>query len=193
MTPATGEGSKGRASLPHGTRGRYRQGCRCMPCRAASAADRQARRSAQAWPIVEADAAREYLLTLQRRGIGAPQAAKLAGVSEHEIRAIRSGERRRIRRTTADRVLAVRPVLAFGQRVPSWPTRRLLQVLLREGYTRRELAQRLGLNRLPLSRHDEHTTVETALRVQAFYRRVTADGPDEDDCAPTGGEEAASV
>jgi hypothetical protein len=130
---------------------------------------------ADAWALVTCAEVQAYLLGLQAKGIGLQRAAKLAGLSPDVVRVIRNGERRRVRRRTADKLLALRPVKAFGVCVPAWPTWRLIRLLLNEGYTRKALAGKLGLSSLRLSAQNERVTLETALKVQALYKLLTAE------------------
>jgi hypothetical protein len=150
----------------HGTRATYRHGCRCLRCRAANAAYRPSA------PIVlvSADAARAYLLALKAKGIGARQVAALSGVSIAQVRRVRAGEVTQIRPATASRLLAVKPIPAAGVLVPSWPCRRLLDGLKREGFTRTDLAKRFRIpQRTPPG---AKVRVGTALKVRAVYQAM---------------------
>lgn len=178
----------------HGDRRTYQRGCRCLPCCAANAQYAAARRAGDPAPdLVSATQARAHLFSLHSSGVGARQAARLAGLSEREIWDIRSGRRTAIELDTERRILAVQPTPAPGQRISGWRTWRRLDALEREGFTKGELARRLG-NKTPKlqiapevrgPRRSEHepmhrqVTVRTARRVQRLYRYHMDEGPEE--------------
>lgn len=119
---------------------------------------------------------------LQGLGVGYRQVAHLAGVSTAYVKAIRTGQQPRISPSLETKILAVKALLAPGQRVKAWPTWRLIKLLFREGFTKAEIARRLHYDteRLPfeLKATEKYIRVRTALRVRGLYRRITADGPD---------------
>jgi len=122
---------------------------------------------------------RRRLADLAALGIGHRRAAYLAGVAVSTIQRIRHAATPTIRRRVADAILAIeRPSLAHGQRVRSYQTRRLIDSLEREGFTRAQLAARLGLRSGRLHLHDDRVTVRNALKVQALYQQLTAEGED---------------
>jgi hypothetical protein len=97
------------------------------------------------------------------------------------IRRIRQGRVRRILERVEQAILSIqRPSLAHGCKVPAWATRRLLFILIREGFEEPELARRLGLHAERLQYLTRRrVTVRTALRVRAFYQRATAEAFDD--------------
>jgi hypothetical protein len=103
-----------------------------------------------AW--MDAEAARSHLLKLQAKGIGVRQAALLADVAPATIQAVRSGKAVRIRTTTANAILSVRPIPAASQRYNAYPSKRELLALRQEGYTLRQLAARIGCSRLRIKK-----------------------------------------
>jgi hypothetical protein len=145
----------------HGTRADYKRGCRCLPCRVANATYRPASRRV----LIPADASRAHLLALEANGLGREQVAKLSGLSAMHVYRVRSGAIARVCPETEQRILAVKPVPALGALVPSWPCRRLLDQLRREGFQRRDLAERYGIPRRTPPRR--RVRVSTALRVRA--------------------------
>lgn len=160
----------------HGSRATYQAGCRCLPCRSANAGyeAHRARMKAEGLALgyVDPTEARAHLASLKAKGIGHRQAARLADLSPATIRAIRDGKVDVIRPATATAILAIRPVLAHGVRVNAYRTRHLLFALLREGFSRQDLAHRLGLRRRPPALHAEAVTVRNALKVRALFARV---------------------
>lgn len=164
---------------PHGTRLRFRSGCRCLQCRLANAAEARAaraRRKAGDWRgFVSARPAREHLLRLQRAGVGGRAVADACDVALSTINAIRQGRRRNVRAHIARRILGVdvaaRADHAFVSARRTW---RLVEELLAEGFTKRELARRLGINgkapRLYFRR--DRIRAVTAHKVERFYAQV---------------------
>jgi hypothetical protein len=161
-----------------GSRATYKRGCRCLPCRAAHAAYHRARRRAIPFELVSAAAAMAHLAHLAGLGVGYRQAARLSGVSTWEIKRVRTGRLHAIRPETEARILAIRPLLAHGQRVSAWPTWRLIHSLEREGFTLGSLARRLGLQTPQLQFDHGRVTVKNALLVRQFHTAVTAEGPE---------------
>jgi hypothetical protein len=171
-------GLLGQGISAHGTRANYQHGCRCTPCRSAEAcyqAQRVKARAAGLMGWVEADQARQHLLTLAVAGIGLHQAAYLSGVSFRTLQAVRNGRRRHLTRRVAATILATKAIPAYGQRVPSYHTRQLLQSLRTEGYPLSHLAYALGLRTNAVRLHHASITVRNALKVRALYRRLLAE------------------
>jgi hypothetical protein len=167
--------------MTHGLSG-YRAGCKCLLCRAAWAEDQAYRRRfgpKAHHALVSALPSQEHLVLLAARGVGYRQAARLARLSPALVRDVRSGRVARIRQGTAARILAVTPSLAMWQRVPSWPIRRTVQAIEREGLTRADIIARLGLRDPEYPFDTETVRVRTALKVRALYREVTEEGPEE--------------
>jgi len=122
--------------------------------------------------MVDAGPAREHLLMLQAQGVGQLHAARRAGVGEATIWRVRSGARQKIRPAIAAAILGVKPALARGQLVNSYGTRRLIRALEGEGFTRAQIAARLGLRSRQLRIYNR-VTVRTALRVRALWLQVS--------------------
>lgn len=143
---------------PHGTHAKYAvERCRCDPCRAAQRTYNRNRLRAIArpdvvWcPYVDAGPAREHVAWLAGCGVGLKTLARISGLSHGTLSKLvygGPGDRppsRRVRPTTAQKILGVMPNMATGaQKVPADPTWRLLDDLIGRGWARAELARRLG-------------------------------------------------
>lgn len=143
----------------HGTHAKYTvDRCRCEPCRRAQREYNRMRvraiaRPDEVWcPYVDAGPAREHVKWLATCGVGVKSLAKLSGLPHGTLSKLVYGDRargmppsRRIRPATAERIFAVLPNMAAGaQKVPAGPTWRLLEDLIGRGWSRAELARRLG-------------------------------------------------
>jgi hypothetical protein len=141
--------------------------CRCFGCRVANANyeyDRQRRNASGRSDLVDAAPVLEHLEQLRRAGVGRRQIAAAAGVSPTVLQKLLRTERptRRVRRDTADRILAVDPTdAADGARIRARRTWVLVEEMLRTGWTRRDIARRLTGN-------------ADTLALQLGRRRVTA-------------------
>jgi len=165
------------ANKPHGTRLRYMAGCRCLPCRAANSnyeTMRAARRRMGLGNgLVSARRARRHVLQLSRAGVGYKTVAAVARVSNSVMFKIRQGIREQIRALTEKRILEVTSNDVRGSAlIPAKPTWNKLNWLLEEGFTRTELARRLGSNaKVPaLQVKKDVVTATTAKKVEALWR-----------------------
>lgn len=155
---------------------KYKGGCRCVPCRAANSryeSERlEARKAGKSNPIIPADTARKHLLKLQRAGIGRRTIHDISGVAENIIAGVRNGTLPNLRRDTEDRILAVTvDAVPDSALVSARPTWKLLNALLGEGLTKRELSRRLGYKRY-FQINTKRITAKTAMRVEQFYNRL---------------------
>lgn len=165
------------AKKPHGTRLRYMSGCKCVPCRAASSryeSERQKKRKAGlANPIVPADKAREHILKLSDIGIGYKTVADAAGLTYSTVFKIRSGDRKNLRRLNEKAILAINEnVLPDAALVDAKPVWRKIRWLLREGFSKAELARRLGYKTPALQIRKDRVTAKTALKIEKFYNQI---------------------
>lgn len=166
---------------PHGTRVRYMTGCRCIPCRAANSryeSERLLARKNGDWNgLVQADRARDHLKHLSRRGIGRVLVAECSGVPRSIIAAIKSGCKTTIRARTERKILGVtedaRAAKTLVCAAPVWAQ---INRLLREGFTRKELARRLGSRaKTPaLQLRTDVITAENAMKVEKLHAQVMA-------------------
>lgn len=166
------------AVRPHGDRLRYLAGCRCLPCRAANAQyerqRQQARREGEWNGIVPARAARRHILFLSRRGVGRRAIHDATDIAQSTLSAIRTGKKTHIRARTARKILDVSTAeRADHAHIPATRLWRLIQRLLDEGYTKRDLARRLGYRSPALQFRKQVVTVRNAFRIQRLYDQLT--------------------
>lgn len=161
----------------HGQRIRYMGGCHCMLCRAAASryeCMRAAARKAGDWNgLISADRARKHLLRLSRSGVGRRSVAAACDVSQTVIFDVKSGRKKQIRARTERKILAVtRDAVGGNTIVKGDRTWRLIRRLLSEGFTKAELARRLGYASAAIQIHREQITARNAVRVERFYKRI---------------------
>lgn len=162
---------------PHGCRLRYLAGCRCNECRKANSVyenERQKARRKGDWNgIVSAENARRHILKLSKLGVGRKAVAAATDISETIISGIRSGKKKHIRARTERLILAVTKEMASDQAlVSAKETWRLINELLKEGYTIAHLANGLGYKTPALQIGKHRITVRNAHRVKVLYRKL---------------------
>lgn len=164
----------------HGDRLKYKAGCRCTPCRAANSryeTERaQIRKRRGPNNIVSAGRTRQRLQALSRKGIGTRTIADATGVGRTILTGIKTGKRKNVRRYTEQAVLALRPadILPDSALVDAQPTWTRINWLLKEGFTKRELAKRLGYKSPALQINRDTVTAKTELRIKLFYKAIRA-------------------
>lgn len=95
--------------------------------------------------LVDAAPARSHLLSLSAQGIGRRSVEAACDVAHSILVEIKSGRKARIRRRTADRILAVDVgAVADHGLVSARESWRMIEELLELGCTRKEIARRLG-------------------------------------------------
>lgn len=172
----------------HGTHAKYAvDRCRCEPCRLAQREYnrnrvRQMSRPDGVWrPYVDAGPAREHIEWLRSCGVGIKTVAKLSGVPHGGLSKLMYGDRargmgpsRRIRPATAERILAVMPAMATGaQKVPAGPTWRLLDELITRGWSKSELARRLGFESPALQISRQAVRASTARKIEGLHAELS--------------------
>lgn len=165
------------ATKPHGTRIRYIAGCRCVPCRAANSRYEsgrlRARRNGDWNGLVPAARAKKHLRALTRVGVGRRSVAEASDVGETVIAEIRSGAKKQIRARTERRILSVtKDAVAGAACIPADRTWVLINRMLREGFTRGALAQRIGRKTPALQIGKRRVLARTAMEVERFYERI---------------------
>lgn len=162
----------------HGTHARYVSGCKCFRCRVANSDFIKA--GSKNGKIVSAEAARSHILSLARLGMGYKPLGEVAGVNHNIMWGIRQGTRPRARQSTINRILAVDFSAApDGARIPAGPTWKILDELIRRGFTKYQLAEWLGYrakgkNRPPLQLRRDTVTVANAGRVERMKALLDA-------------------
>ncbi|MFI9154543.1 hypothetical protein [Streptomyces sp. NPDC053367] len=163
--------------------------CRRPECRRRSADYDRNRNRLVAYgrwqPFVDADPVRQHIAMLRSYGIGWQRVYRLAGVAAgcvsrilygapHEGR----GPTKRVRTTTADKILAVKPSfdhLAPMARVDGTGTRRRLQALIANGWPQLRLGEEMGIKHHRLiwdHVRQDVVAADTARRVKDMYERL---------------------
>lgn len=167
--------------LPCGTRAKYVAGrCRCLPCRAANSryeTDRAAARKRGEWNgLVSAAPAKAHMETLSRQGVGRRAIGAACDVGDTTLQEIRSGRKTQIRADTERRILGVTAdarsdaSIVSGRRV-----QKRISQLVEEGFSKAEIARRIGLKRPALQFKPGKVLARTEVRVERFYRQVMAE------------------
>ncbi len=164
------------APKPHGTRLKYLGGCRCLPCRAANARYEslriRARRAGDWNGVVSAGRARRHLRALARSGVGRRTVAEISGVPPSIVHQIRSGRRRRIRSRTERRIFLVNSrAMNEARLVPADRAWRMISRLLDEGFSKAEIARRLGYRSPALQLNRRRVRARSAVRIERFYHK----------------------
>ncbi len=165
----------------HGTRTRYRCGCRCLACGLANSAYVSTRASLKALGVtdyvVSAELARQHLVDLRKAGVGKRSVSAASGVRHETIAHVASGLKKHIRESTERRIMAVTvEACADGSYVDGRRTDALIDELRGEGFTLRLLSRKLGFKgrtihfyRRPL------ITAKNALRVERLHQLLMED------------------
>lgn len=128
--------------------------------------------------LVTANPARLHILALARQGIGLRSVAAAGDLGRATLWAIKTGRKKRIMASTAERILAIdKGARADGALVPARQTWRLIRDLLAEGFTRRAIARRaLGCksSNPQLQFRGGRVTARSAQAIARFYRQVMA-------------------
>jgi hypothetical protein len=158
---------------------RYIGGCKCLQCRAANSSyevGRAAARKAGDWNgVVSAESARMHILALSSAGVGRRSIAEASDVAETIIVEIKSGRRMRIRARTSRKILDVTAQAARdGAYIDASPAWKQIRELLREGFTKCELAHRLGVgNSIQFGK--KRMAAKSVAKVDRFYRTIMAE------------------
>lgn len=198
------------AEHQHGTYAAYTwDKCRCIPCKDAATAYERNRQRQQAYGrwdnLVDAEPVRAHVLALMKQGMGLKRIARAAGISNGSATKLIYGTYkrlddpasfqgckgagelvrqpcRRVRKETAEKLLAVEFEHSHGTRVDSADTARRLQALVAVGWSGAKLAGRLGLHRsnlTPLLHGSREVSAATAEKVYALYLELAEQAPPE--------------
>lgn len=126
----------------------WRRGCRCLPCTDAAVLYNKLsvrRRINGIDTLFDNTEAREHLEFLRANGVGLRTVAEQSGVGRTALMQIINGRTKRARAETIAKILAVGThVRAPGALVDATRTWELIDDMLRYGYTKGDLARRLG-------------------------------------------------
>jgi len=169
------------ADKPHGNRLRYLAGCRCDLCRKVNSAyenERQKARAAGDWNgIVPARAARKHLLALSKAGVGRRSVQAATDIADSILAEIRSGKRKQIRARTERKILAVtRDARGDASLVPAGPTWKLIDALLKDGFTKARIAKEIGRKSPALQLNREWVTAKNEAAVVRAHSRLMGSG-----------------
>lgn len=171
------------ADKPHGTRVKYRSGCRCTDCRRANTAyqiDRyRARAEGDTRDLVSAEPARRHMLALSASGVGCKTIADAACINLNVARLIFTGRRQQVRQHTERAILAVTTAAAAdGAYISAKPSWELLDELLACGYSRAHLVREiLGPQARALQFSRGQISVRNADRIRRAYDRLRLADP----------------
>lgn len=141
---------------------------RCKSSASAYAAQRRRKPSADA--MVPARPVRDALHDLRRKGIGLRQVAKLANVSRQTLVSVMNHTTKRVRRSTARRIAHMSIQHAPGAVVSSWQTKRMLRMMVSEGFNAQAITQAI-----PALKRQRHTCrAATELALSSLCHRLTA-------------------
>lgn len=165
------------AQKPHGTRIRYMGGCKCLHCRMANSnyetARAAARRAGFTNKVVDAAPARKHIFALSRAGVGRNMVALCAGVAKTVVCEIRSGKKLRAREETIRKILAVtKDCKGEKALIPAARAWHMLNQLLGEGFSRAELARRMGYKSPALQINKKRITARSEQRIKRLYSQV---------------------
>lgn len=153
---------------PHGHRVKYLGGCRCLPCRAAASryeSERRERKKAgDSNELVDTKPVVAHLRELSRKGVGYKAACEAARVGKSSVAMAMNGKRKRMRARHARAILAVTPEVAIrdGAIIDARPTLNLIRWLQNEGFSKAEIARRLGFNKPAIQFRDKITAINAS-------------------------------
>jgi len=166
--------------------------CRCRPCRDANRVYEQNRTRQRAYgktSYVDAEPARTHIETLMAAGMGLKRIVAVSTISQGLLWKLIYGKRRpdgtrvpskRIRNTTEQTILAIRPDLAGGARIDSTGTARRIQALVACGWSQSKIAARLGIlrsNFTDLAQGRTQVSVAHAKAVAELYDQLWDQAP----------------
>lgn len=114
-----------------------------------------------------------------KRGIGRDTVADLTGIAPSTLAVIRKGSRKNLRAMSERAILAIEldAVLNAGQVISAVKTWERIRWLMGQGFTKTELAQRLGYKR-QIQFNRNSISARNAMKVERFYNTLRAGDPD---------------
>lgn len=170
----------------HGTKAAYAiDCCRCEACRYSVVVyerERSRKHRRGLVPYIDAQPVRDHLAHLSEEGIGWQRAARLAGVHNGVVWKIIYGDSsrgmapsKRVRRRTAEKLLAVRPTLdnvADGAYIDADVTWARIRYLLDQGATKAWIARQIGQHSGALQLGRRKVSAGNAKAVRDLYEAV---------------------
>lgn len=169
-------------TYPHGTRARYTiNGCRCDECQDARRAYDNDLKNRLEPAYVSAGPAREHVRELMDAGVGLKRIVKVSGVPQGSLWKLMYGKRqpdgsqqpsKRIRKATADKLLAVTPAdVADGGKVDATRTWELVDEMVAAGVPKVRIARLLGQTGQGLQLARNQVSGRNARAVADIHRR----------------------
>lgn len=168
-------------AMPCGSRAKYIGArCRCMLCRAANSRYQSERaraiKAGEDNPLVSAFAARAHLLWLSRRGVGRRAVAAACDIGPTTLQQISAGEKLTCRKATERRILAVTvDAVSDHGLVSAKRAHKRIAVLLDEGFSKADIARRLGYKVPALQLNAKRVIAKNAVKVERLYQQVMAE------------------
>jgi len=167
---------------PHGTKARYAlNGCRCDECQVARRAYEAELKNRVEPAYVSAGPARDHVRELMAAGVGLKRIVKVSGVSQGALWKMMYGKRqpngvqqpsKRIRKATADKLLAVTPAdVADGGKVDATRTWELIDEMVAAGVPKVRIARLIGQNTGGLQLSRNQVSGRNARAVADVHRR----------------------
>jgi hypothetical protein len=117
--------------------------------------------------------------------MGRDSVAAACDVAVTVIAAVVTGHQKRLRNQTARRILAVKyQALGDATLVPAGPTWVRINRLLKEGFTKKEIARRLGHKAPALQLRRDTVIARTAMQIERLYNIVMMGDEDEQSSEP---------
>jgi hypothetical protein len=161
--------------LSCGVRAKYIAGCRCDDCRKSNTLYERlraaARRNGDYNAMVPAARARTHILKLRRQGVGLRAIAAATNINRSVLQGIVSRRRGHCWTRNERKILACTPAIAGDHAlISARATWRRIEQLIEEGFTKRQLARRLGKQSDALQLGRERITVKNAAKVERLHR-----------------------
>jgi hypothetical protein len=166
------------AAITHGVT-RWRLGCRCDVCRGAYRFRERAiraNREASGDGLVSAERTRRHLESLTTAGVGMNSIAAKTGCGRTHLRRLKDGLHKMVQAKTERAILAVKQSdsLYRARVVDARPAWAMVAELVDEGFTKVEIARRLGYKTNSIPWRKRWIDRKNAERMQAFYVAIMA-------------------